>query len=218
MSCWGPPAQRTLPCPFVGGSTATLAIGPLTEPLRCGGRGVSVSCSRWVKGEFHAETADTFTFHWTDDEFIIHFHRSVFAGDGPQPAAARSHPQQHADATQAGCLRILSPGTCVRSHCNSRVLTATRGCCCCCCCCVAGMIQRRRSRSSTRTARPSPTPTSTRAGHAQLTVHPPPRAPFPRRRRRRRNRAHMPEDKRQGRGAGGGEFPAPAAHCPTGAP
>eukprot|EP01051_Picozoa_sp_SAG22_P015677 SAG22_NODE_2085_length_3032_cov_2.908285_2_plen_88_part_00 len=30
---------------------------------------------RWVKGEFHAETADKFTFHWTDDEFVIEFHR-----------------------------------------------------------------------------------------------------------------------------------------------
>ena len=30
---------------------------------------------RWVAGEFHADSADTFSFHWTDDQFVIYFHR-----------------------------------------------------------------------------------------------------------------------------------------------
>ena len=30
---------------------------------------------RWVAGEFKADTADDFSFHWTDDRFVIEFHR-----------------------------------------------------------------------------------------------------------------------------------------------
>ena len=40
---------------------------------------------RWVAGEFKADTSDDFSFHWTDDKFVIEFHR--YNPDKEKPVA-----------------------------------------------------------------------------------------------------------------------------------